>query len=148
MNFPLSLLVPLVGLRAERLKLGDNSVQNFHFGRCIIGYAVRNLFEQWSASRAVIRDFWPYIFRYTWQYTSPNENFELLQFPLKFKAACHPTKRDVINDVKRFMTIRRRVTKSSALESVIEAFWVILVCCYVLLLFHHYIKLDGNRIDD
>ena len=56
-------------------------------------------------------------------YTSPNENFEhgypnsnaLLQFPLKLEpcklhsAAHHPTKCDVINDVKLFPAVYRRI---------------------------------------
>ena len=63
-------------------------------------------------SGAVKRDFRRYIRRYTY----PNENFEygyphsnaLLQFCLKFerfkpqKAACHPTKSDVMDDVKLY----------------------------------------------
>ena len=71
------------------------------------------------ASGAVKRDFRPYIRRYT----SPNENFEygyphsnaLLQFELKLErckpheAARHPTKCDVINDVKLFPTVYRRI---------------------------------------
>ena len=70
-------------------------------------------------SGAVKRDFWTYI----QQYTSPNENFEygyphstaLLQFHLKLEcckpyiATCHPTKCDIINDVKLFQTVYRRI---------------------------------------
>ena len=70
-------------------------------------------------SGAIKRDFRTYIR----QYTSPNENFEygyphsnaLLQFrpelePSKpHKAACHPTRCDVINDVKLFPTVNRRI---------------------------------------
>ena len=65
------------------------------------------------------RDFQPYIRRYT----SPNKNFEygypqsnaLLQSRLKLehckphKAAHHPTKCDIINDVKLFLTVYRRI---------------------------------------
>ena len=57
------------------------------------------------------------------EHTSPNENFEyghphliaILQFPLKLKrckphkVARHSTKRDVINDVKLFLTIYHRI---------------------------------------
>ena len=57
------------------------------------------------------------------EYTSPNENFEydyshsnaLLQFRLEFErckprnAARHPTKYDVINDVKLFPAVYRRI---------------------------------------
>ena len=88
-------------------KLGDNCIQNFHLGRYIVGYTVGN------------RIFRTYIRRYT----SPNEYVEygyphsnaLMQFELKVKrckphkAARHPTKRDVINDVKLFPTVYRRI---------------------------------------
>ena len=67
----------------------------------------------------VKRDFQPYIRRYT----SPNEKFKYgyphstapLQSRLKLKgcklhiAAHHPTKSDVINDVKLFPTVFRRI---------------------------------------
>ena len=63
--------------------------------------------------------FYVYIPRYTF----PNEYFEygyphsnaFLQFRLKFerckphRVACHPTKCDVINDVKLFPTLYRRI---------------------------------------
>ena len=52
--------------------LGDNCIQNFHLGRFIVGYTVRNLVLWQRVSRAVKRDFQMYIRRYT----SPNENFE------------------------------------------------------------------------
>ena len=72
-----------------------------------------------TCERAVKCDFGLYIQRYY----SPNENFEygyphsnaLLQSRLKLehcklhKAACHPMKCDVINDVKLFQTIHRRI---------------------------------------
>ena len=78
-----------------------------------------NLVLQRRASGAVKRDFQTYIRRYT----SPNENFEydyphsnaLLQFELKFErckphnAARHLMKCDVINDVKLFPTVYRRI---------------------------------------
>ena len=99
--------------------LGDNCIQNFYLVRYIIGYTVGNSVLQRCASGTVKRDFRKYIRRYT----SPNENFEygyphsnaLLQFELKFerckphKAARHPTKCDVINDVKLFPTVYRRI---------------------------------------
>ena len=80
---------------------------------------VGNLVLQRRASGAVKHDFRTYIRRYT----SPNENFEhgyphsnaLLQFELKLerckphKAARHPTKCDVINDVKLFPTVYCRI---------------------------------------
>ena len=60
---------------------------------------------------------------YIRRYTSPNENFEygyphsnaLLQFRLKFErckphnTASHPTKYDIINDVKLFPAVYRRI---------------------------------------
>ena len=52
--------------------LGDNCIQNFHLGRYIVGYTVRNLVLWQRASGAVKPDFQTYIRRYT----SPNENFE------------------------------------------------------------------------
>ena len=87
-------------------QLRDNSIQNFHLGRYIVGYTVGNLVLRQRASVAVKRDFRTYIRRYT----SPNGNFEygypnsnaFLQFCLKlerFKArntARHPTVCDVI----------------------------------------------------
>ena len=101
---------------------------------------VENLVLQGSVSRAIKHDFRRYIQRYT----SPKENFEygyphsyvLLQFSLKLKrckphkAARHPTKCDIINDVKLFRTVYCRIychkflnypirlhgTKASALE--------------------------------
>ena len=81
----------------------------------IVGYRVLRRRE----SGAAIRDFRPYIRRYT----SSNENFEygcphsnaLLQFSLKMKrckshkAALHPRICDVINGVKLFPTVYRRI---------------------------------------
>ena len=97
----------------------DNCIQNFHLGRYIVGYTVGNLVLPRCASGAVKRDFRTYIRRYT----SPNEYFEygyphsnaLLQSHLKFKgykphkAEYHPTNSDVINDVKLFPTVYRRI---------------------------------------
>ena len=67
--------------------LGDNCIQNFHLGRFIVGYTVRNLVLRRCISGAVNCDFRTYIRRYT----SPNENFEygyphskaLINFSLK-----------------------------------------------------------------
>ena len=99
--------------------LGDNCIQNFHLGRYIVGFTVGNLVLRRRASGAIKRDFRTYIRRYT----SPNENFEygypksnaLLQFRLRFdrckprNTARHPTKYDVINDVKLFPALYRRI---------------------------------------
>ena len=89
------------------VKLGDNCIQNFHSGEVYR-----------RAIGAVKRDFRTYIR----PYTSPNENFEygyphsnaLLQSHLKYKR-CKPhnaarrPKSDVINDVKLFSTVYRRI---------------------------------------
>ena len=56
----------------ESKQLGDNCIQNFHLRKYIVGYTVGNLVIQRRLSRAVKRDFRPFIRRYT----SPNENFE------------------------------------------------------------------------
>ena len=100
--------------------LGDNCIQNFHLGRYIVVYSVGNLVLRRLASGDVKRDFRTYIRRYT----SPNDNFEygyphsnaLLQFDLKLercrphKAARHPTKGDVIDDIKLFATVNAGYT--------------------------------------
>ena len=75
--------------------LGDNCIQNFHLGRYIVGYTVRNLVLRRRASGAIKCDFRRYIQRYI----SPNENFEygythsnaFLQFRFKFEH-CKPYK--------------------------------------------------------
>ena len=99
--------------------LGDNSIQNVHLARYIVGYTVGNLDLRRCASGAVNHDFRTFIRRYT----SPNETFEygypdsnaLLLFRLKLercephKAASYPTKGDVIDDVKLFPTIYPRI---------------------------------------
>ena len=100
-------------------QLGDICIQNFHLGRYTVGYTVGNLVLRRRASGAVKRDFRTYIRRYT----SPNENFEygyphsnaLLQFRLELepckthKAARHPMKCDVINDIKLFPTVSQDI---------------------------------------
>ena len=45
--------------------LGDNCIQNFHLGRYIVGYTVRNLVLRRRLRVAVKLNFWPYIRRYT-----------------------------------------------------------------------------------
>ena len=99
--------------------LGDNCIQKFHLGRYIVGYTVGNLVLQRRARGAVKRDFRTYIRRYT----SPNETFEcgypnsnaLMHFCLELErckphiAVRHPMKCDVINDVKLFSTVYRRI---------------------------------------
>ena len=102
---------------------------------------IRNCIIHLSSRGAVKHDFRPYMGRYT----SPNENFEygypysnaLLQFELKlerckpYEAAHLPRKCDIVNDVKLFPAVYRRiycrkfltlsirgcVANSSALES-------------------------------
>ena len=100
-------------------KLGENCIQNFHLGRYSVRYTVGNLVSWRRVSGAVKRDFPTYIHRYT----SPNENFEyryphfneLLKFHFKlehyrlYKATCHPTKCDVINNVKQLPAVNRKI---------------------------------------
>ena len=116
-------------------ELGDNCIQNFHLWRYIVGYTVGNFR------------------RYIRRYTSPYENFEygyphsnvLLQFLLELehcklhKAIHHPTKYDIINDVKQYPTvylhfwrypIRCRFTKASALEFAIIFFSISFYICF------------------
>ena len=85
----------------------------------MVGYTVRNLVLRQGASWAVNRDFRTYIR----QYTSSSENFEygnphsnaLLQFRLELehlkphKAAHHPKRCDVINDIKLISTISQDI---------------------------------------
>ena len=79
---------------------------------------IRSVVLRRLASGAVKRDFGMYIRRHT----SPNENVDcyphsnaFLQFGLKLKrckphkAAHHPAKCEVINDVKLFPTVHRRI---------------------------------------
>ena len=125
-----------------KLYLGNNCILNFHLGRYIVGYTV-----SFTATSELSRKTWfPNISR---RYTSPNQNFEyrypysmhFCSFVSNFKlhsAAGHPTKCDIINDVKLFPNsisqdsqqyiagytitnflcypIRCRVTKASELE--------------------------------
>ena len=98
---------------------GDNCIQNFHLGRYIVGYMVTNLVLRRCASGAIKRDLRPYIRRYTSQMKNfkhgyPHSNallqswFKLMRCKLH-KAAHHPIKCDVINDVKLFPTVYRRI---------------------------------------
>ena len=106
-------------IRLLFVQLGDNCIQIFLLGRYIIGYTVGNLVLRRRASGAVKRDFRTYIRRYTslkenFKYSYPHSN-ALLQFDLKLerckphKAARHPTKGDVIDDVKLFPTVYHRI---------------------------------------
>ena len=111
--------IDIQGYNLVSKDLGDNCIQIFHLGRYIVGYTVINLVLRRRASGAVKRDFRTYIRRYT----SQNENFEygyhhsnvLLQTRLKLErckphnAARHLMKCDVINDVKLFPTVYRRI---------------------------------------
>ena len=83
------------------MHLGDNCIQNFHFGRYILGYTIGNL---------VLRR------RKNFEYGYPHSN-ALLQSHLKLerckphkaKGVRHPTKCDIINDVKPFPTVYGRI---------------------------------------
>ena len=95
-------------------KLGDNCIQNLHLGRYIVGYTVGNLVLRRRASGVVKRDFRTYIPNENFEYGYPHSN-AFLQFRLKLerckphKVARHPTKCDVIDDVKLFLTVYRRI---------------------------------------
>ena len=118
---PPSGLIYKSGLIQCTYQLEDNCIQNFHLGRYSVGYTVGNLVLRQRASRAVKLNFRLYMQRYT----SSNENFAygyphynaLLHFPRKlehfnlYKAARHPTKCDVINDIKLFPTVYRRICR-------------------------------------
>ena len=104
-------------------QLWNNCIQNFHLGRYIVGYTVGNLVFRRRTSGAVKRDFRTYIRHYT----SPTDNFEysyshsnaLLQLRFKSErcksriAARHPSKRDVIYDVKLFPTVYRKCDENA-----------------------------------
>ena len=127
-------------------KLGDNCIQNIHLGRYIVGYTVGNLVLRRRASGAVKRDFRTYIRRYT----SPNENFEcgyphsnaILQFRLEserwkpHKAARHPRKCDVINDVKLFPAVYRRICCRKCLTLSNQTSRYISKCIRMMFLLH------------
>ena len=102
-------------------KIGDNRIQNFHFGRYIVQYTVGNLVLWRRASGAVKRDFRTFIRRYKCiphqrkKMNMASHSNALLQSRLKLercklhKYARNPTKCDVINDVKLFPTVYRRI---------------------------------------
>ena len=52
-------------------EVGDNYIQNFHLGRHIVGYTVRNFVLQCHVSGAVKQ-----FLLYKGRYSSRNENFE------------------------------------------------------------------------
>ena len=97
----------------------DSLCLKFSFGEVYRRIYGRKFRFTATSERSVKRDFRTYIRRYS----SPNENFEYgyphsnerLQFKLKLerykphKAARLPTKCDVINDVKLFPTVYRRI---------------------------------------
>ena len=97
-------------------KLGDNCIQKFHLGRYIVGYTV--VLRQ-RASGAIKRDFKRISGNIPPQMKILNMvipiSNALLQFDLKLerckphKAARHPTKGDVIDDVNLFLTVWSRI---------------------------------------
>ena len=82
--------------------LGDNCIQNFHLGRYIVGYTVGNLVLQrqlYTSKMKILKMVIPI----------------LMHFDLKLerckphKAALHPKKGDIIDDVKLFPTVYCRI---------------------------------------
>ena len=69
--------------------------------RYIFGYMVRNI----VTSRAVKRDFLQYIRRYTLLNMVIPILMHFCSFVSNWSVACHPTKCDVINDIKLFPDI-------------------------------------------
>ena len=104
--------------KISALELGDNCIQNFSLGRYNVGYTVGNAVLLRCASGALKRDFRPCIRRYTSQnvycehgyphshaFLQPRPPPPPLERCKPNKAAIHPTKCDVINDVKRSPTV-------------------------------------------
>ena len=101
--------------------LGDDCIQNFHLGRYLVGYTVANLVLRRRASGAVglnviferISDDIPPQLNF-FEYDCPHSN-ALLQSRSKLerckphKAERHPTKCDVFNYVKQFLTVYRTI---------------------------------------
>ena len=88
----------------KSLHLGDNRIQNFHLGRYIVGYTVRNLVLRRRASGAVKRDFRTYIRRYT----SPNEILNMV-IPILMHFCSFVSNRSVESRIKP-QVIQRNVT--------------------------------------
>ena len=74
--------------------LGDNCIQNFHLGRYIVGYTVRNL---------VLNMVIPILMHLVLQFCHKLERCK------QHKAARHLTKCDIISDVKLFVTVYHRI---------------------------------------
>ena len=74
-------------------KLGDNSIQNFHLGRYIVGYTVGNLVLRRRVSGAVKRDFRPYIRRYTYL---PNKVIPILMLFCSFVSISDQYSQDIL----------------------------------------------------
>ena len=103
------------------VELGDNCIQNFHLGRYIVGYTVGNLVLRRRASGAVKRDF-----RRIFNNIPPQMKILNMVIPILMhicssdsnrsaesrikahKAARHPRKCDLINDVKLFPAVYRK----------------------------------------
>ena len=95
--------------------LGNNCIQNFHPGRYIVRYTVRNLGSvSWLnvISDPIFDDIPPYYENF--EYCYPHSN-TLLQFCFNLnscklhKAARHQMKCDVINDIKLSLTVYPRI---------------------------------------
>ena len=102
--------MPLASLDFQ---LGDNCIQNFHLGRYIIRYRVRNLVLRQNMSGAIKRDLQPYIrqmnilnmvifiLMHFWACLLLKFFFCLkLEHCKQHEGPCHPKKCDVINYIK------------------------------------------------
>ena len=58
-NIHLSITVTFSGIAKCCFNLGDNCIKNFHLGRYIVGFTVRNFVLLQSISRALKRNFLP-----------------------------------------------------------------------------------------
>ena len=102
--------------------LGDNCIQNFHLGRYIVRYTVRNLVLRGRASGAfnVISEcisdnippqiiFFNMVIPNLMCFYSLVSNWSLASRIKPYKGIRHPLKCDVINDIKPFPTVYHRI---------------------------------------
>ena len=102
--------------------LGDNCIQIFHLGRYIVGYTVGNLVLRRHASRAIKRDFRTIsedippqmkilnmVIPILMRFYNLVSNWSVASRIKPHKGVLHPTKCDLINDVKLFPTVYHRI---------------------------------------
>ena len=81
-------------------KLGDNCIQHFHLGRYIVGLTVGNLVLQWQANMVI-----PILMGFY----SLDSNWSVASCIKPHKCVGHQMKCDVINGIKLFPTVYRRI---------------------------------------